>query len=233
MKELAPSILAADFSKLGVQLEELEQAGIGKIHIDVMDGQFVPNISMGFPIIRSLRPCTKMQFDVHLMIQNPENYVQMAADAGANSITIHAEACVHLHRVVEQIHQAGCLAGVALNPATSLQVLEYILEDLDLVLLMTVNPGFGGQTFIAHTMNKIADCYRFLESRNCKIPIELDGGINLDNAKECLEAGADILVAGSSVFHGDVCKNAISFQKILQTGSGVLDEKGNEQHKME
>lgn len=216
MKRIAPSILSADFSQLGIQINQIKQAGAEMIHIDVMDGIFVPNISLGFPVIQSIRPCTDMMFDVHLMVQNPDEFVKIAADAGAESITVHQEACTHLHRTITQIKEAGCKAGVALNPATAIQTLEYVLQDIDIVLLMTVNPGFGGQTFISGMMEKIRDIRELCVKRGCNPLIELDGGITLQNAKECILAGADILVAGSSVFENDIQDNIKKFNQIIK-----------------
>lgn len=216
MKRIAPSILSADFSQLGIQINQIKQAGAEMIHIDVMDGVFVPNISLGFPVIRSIRPCTDMMFDVHLMVQNPDKFVKIAADAGAESITVHQEACTHLYRTISQIKEAGCKAGVALNPATAIQTLEYVLKDIDIVLLMTVNPGFGGQTFISGMMEKIRDIRELCAKKGCNPLIELDGGITLKNAKECILAGADILVAGSSVFENDIQDNVKKFNQIIK-----------------
>lgn len=216
MAEIAPSVLSADFKFLEKQLKEIENAEVSRIHIDVMDGVFVPNISLGFPVIKSIRSCTNMEFDVHLMIENPERFISDAAAAGADIITVHQETCRHLPRVLSQIKEAGCKAGVALNPATSVETLKYIVHNIDQVLLMTVNPGFGGQEFIADMIQKIKDCKKLLQDMDCDLLIELDGGITVENAAECICNGADILVAGSSVFCGDIQYNIRQFQTVLR-----------------
>lgn len=206
---IAPSILSANFKCLEKQLKELEEADISRIHIDVMDGMFVPNISIGFPIIASIRSCTKMEFDVHLMVQNPERFIENAVLAGADIITIHQEACIHLARTIDQIKEKGCRVGIALNPSTPVELLNYVIQDVDQVLLMTVNPGFGGQKFLPHMMQKIKDCKEFFERKYCSPLLELDGGITAGNAEECIQNGADSLVAGSSVFEGRSIKENI------------------------
>ena len=217
---LAPSILSADFKCLEKQLGELEDAGIRRIHIDVMDGVFVPNISIGFPVIEAVRSCTDMEFDVHFMIENPERFIGNAVSAGADFITVHQEACRHLPRTIYEIKEAGCRAGIALNPATSLETLRYVLPDIDQVLLMTVNPGFGGQDFLSGMMKKIKECRTLIQDMGCGLQIELDGGITIENAEECIRCGADILVAGSSVFQGNMRDNVEQFQKLLRQGAG-------------
>lgn len=216
MANIAPSILSADFKCLEKQLKEMESAGVGQIHIDIMDGHFVPNISMGFPVIQSIRSCTNMEFDVHLMVENPENFIHNAALAGATSITVHQEACTHLPRTIDQIKESGCKAGVALNPATLVETLKYVVQDVDQILLMTVNPGFGGQKFIPCMMDKIKECKEFCMKMKCNPLIELDGGITAENAAKCVQSGADILVAGSSVFSGNIYHNLKYFEGILE-----------------
>ena len=213
MNYLAPSILSADFLKLGEQLELVEKNGVSILHIDVMDGMFVPSISLGFPVIESIRRSSKMIFDVHLMIKEPERYLERFAAGGADIITVHAEACLHLHRTIQQIRRLGKKCGVALNPATPLSALDYVLEDLDMVLLMTVNPGFGGQSFIPAMYEKIHGLRELIAKKN--IDIEVDGGIKAANTKQVIEAGANILVAGSAVFEGDIEGNIREFQKIM------------------
>jgi len=211
--KLAPSILSADFSILGEQLQKVEEAGCEYLHIDVMDGMFVPSISFGMPVIRSIRPVSRLFFDVHLMIEDPMRYIEDFAAAGADMLTVHAEACRHLDRVLDAIHDAGMKAGVALNPATPLCVLEYVLEKTDMVLIMTVNPGFGGQKLIPKCVRKVRDLRTMLDQRGLSTDIEVDGGINLTTVREVYEAGANVFVAGSFVFRGDIEKNAADLRK--------------------
>lgn len=197
---VAPSILSADFARLSDALQQLETADADWVHVDVMDGHFVPNLTIGPPVIASLRQYSSLPFDVHLMIEHPEQSVADYRDAGADIITVHAEACTHLHRVIHQIKELGALAGVSLNPATSLSVLEHILDDVDLILIMSVNPGFGGQQFIPQTEKKLAQLKTMVADR--PIFIEVDGGISPSNAASIRAAGAQALVAGSAVFNG-------------------------------
>ena len=196
--KIAPSILASDFSKLNDEIITIEKAGADFIHLDIMDGHFVPNLSFGPPIIKSLRNLTKLPFDVHLMVSNPDSLLKECVNAGANIITVHVEACNHLARTLDYIKSKGCKAGVAINPHTDIQFIENVIEDLDLILVMTVNPGFGGQKFINSMVKKISLVKEIISSRD--IFLEVDGGITKENSKEVIDAGADVLVAGTSVF---------------------------------
>lgn len=216
MNKLAPSILSANFAALGEDVKKAERAGAQYLHIDVMDGAFVPSLSLGFPVIQSIRGLTDMVFDVHLMICDPDRYIEAFAAAGADIITVHAEACPHLNRTIASIKEQGIRAGVVLNPATPLSVLDYILEDLDMVLLMTVNPGFGGQKYIESCTRKIEELRKMITERGLDIDIEVDGGIKLDNVRKVLDAGANVIVAGSAVFEGDVEQNVKEFLKVLE-----------------
>lgn len=197
---IAPSILSADFAKLGEEVAEVERGGADWIHIDVMDGHFVPNLTFGPLVMESIVPYTKLPLDVHLMVENPELYVPAFAKAGAHMITVHAEACVHLHRVLHLIKEHGVKAGVAINPATPVSAIREVLEDVDLVLIMTVNPGFGGQAFIPGTLRKITELREWKQQHGIDFHIEVDGGVTSATAPLVVEAGADVLVAGSAVF---------------------------------
>ena len=199
MVYIAPSLLSADFSKLQEEVKDIEQGGAEWLHLDVMDGHFVPNITFGPGLIKALRPHSNLFFDVHLMIENPDKYINEFADAGADMIVVHAEACTHLHRTIQSIHALGKKAGVALNPATSLSTLDYILPELDMVLLMSVNPGFGGQKFI-NIVPKLERLMAMCSEQGVSPLIQVDGGVGLDNWKQLRDAGADVLVAGSAVY---------------------------------
>lgn len=201
MVKIAPSILSANFAQLGEEINEVEKAGADYIHVDVMDGHFVPNITIGPLIVEAIKPITQLPLDVHLMIENPDQYVEAFAKAGASIITVHEEASVHLHRAIHLIKSLDVKVGVAINPATPVTMIEPILGDIDLALVMTVNPGFGGQSFIHETVNKIARLDELRKKHNYTYEIEVDGGVNVDTAKRCTDAGADILVAGSAIFN--------------------------------
>lgn len=200
--KIAPSILSADFSRLGEEVTAVENAGADYIHVDVMDGHFVPNITAGPPIVRAVKKVTSLPLDVHLMITEPDRYIEEFAKAGAGFITVHAEAATHLHRTIQHIKSTGAKAGVVLNPATPLNALEYVLGDVSMVLLMTVNPGFGGQEFIREVIPKIYALRKIVKDRDLPIDIEVDGGINLGTIEDAASAGANVFVAGSAIFEG-------------------------------
>lgn len=202
MVKISPSILSADFSKLGEDIKAVDKGGAEFIHIDVMDGSFVPNISFGFPIMKSIRKLTDKVFDVHLMIDNPSNYIDDFIEAGADLITVHYEADRHIDRTINYIKSKGKMAGIALNPGTPVSVLKNLISSLDMVLIMSVNPGFGGQKFITYSIDKIKEVKELSEKLNPELLIEVDGGVGSDNAKKIIEAGANVLVAGSAVFNG-------------------------------
>jgi ribulose-phosphate 3-epimerase len=210
MVKIAPSILSADFSKLGEEIIAVEKGGADYIHVDVMDGHFVPNITIGPLIVEAIRPITKLPLDVHLMIENPDQYIEAFAKAGADFITVHVEACRHLHRTVQNIKSFGIKAGVVLNPATPVESIQHIIGDIDMVLLMSVNPGFGGQKFIPEVLPKIRKVKEIAEQKGLDIEIEIDGGVNSETAKLCMEAGANVLVAGSAIYNEEDYAKAIS-----------------------
>jgi len=217
MKKIAPSILSADFGRLAEEIAAVEAAGADWIHIDVMDGHFVPNITIGPAVVASLRQTTRLPFDVHLMIENPEQYIDAFAAAGSDIITVHAEATHHLHRTLTQIRELGIKAGVSLNPSTPLGQIEPVMTELDLLLIMTVNPGFGGQKFINSVLPKIGTAKEIVSHLSPHILIEVDGGINLENIRSVADAGADILVAGAAVFgSGDYTKTIEAMKTALQ-----------------
>ena len=213
--KVAPSLLAADFTRLGEQVHEIEEAGAPYLHLDVMDGAFVPSISFGMPVLKSLRKVTNMTFDVHMMVEEPGRYVNDVRKAGADIICVHQEACLHLDRTINQIKETGAKAAVALNPATPVETLSCILKDADMFLIMSVNPGFGGQKFIPYTLEKIKKLRGMLNEAGLATDIEVDGGVNAANVREVLDAGANVIVAGSAVFKNDAAANTKEFLKIF------------------
>ena len=215
MYQLCPSILSADFNRLGEQIQTLEKEGVKYLHIDVMDGDFVPNISFGMPLIKSIRKESNMFFDVHLMVTAPERYIQDFVDCGADSITIHSEACEDLERAIEAIHDAGIKAGISIKPATPVNDISHLLGDVDMVLVMTVQPGFGGQKYIPECTEKIQELKELIESEKLNVDIQVDGGINEETMETAMKAGANLLVMGSGVFKGDLAANVRRLKKQI------------------
>lgn len=213
---LSPSLLAADFGMLADEVRTVAAAGAEYIHIDVMDGMFVPSISFGMPVIRSIRPCTDKVFDVHMMVEEPGRYAGAMKEAGADILCVHQEACRHLDRTISQIKDLGMRAGIALNPATPLSMLDCVLEQADMILVMSVNPGFGGQRFIPYILDKVSRLRKRLNQQGLETDIEVDGGVTLENVGQLLEAGANVIVAGSSVYRGDTAANVRAFINKFQ-----------------
>lgn len=217
MNKLAPSILSADFSMLGEDIKLVEQGGADYVHIDVMDGHFVPNITIGPDVVKALRKITELTFDVHLMIENPDNYIEDFYNAGADIITVHQEACVHLHRTIQKIKSFGLKAGVSINPATPVPLLKDIIRDVDMVLIMSVNPGFGGQSLIKNVKYKFEELNQMIKDLNLNIDVEIDGGVTADNLQEVLSWGANVIVAGSAIYKAkDVIAETKKFKQIME-----------------
>lgn len=216
MITLAPSLLGADFKRMEEQIQAVDRAGAGYIHLDIMDGAFVPSISFGMPVIESLRSCTGRIFDVHMMVEEPGRYVDAMKKAGADLLCVHQEACRHLDRTINQIKEAGLKAGVAINPATPVSTLACILKQVDMVLIMSVNPGFGGQKFIPYTLDKLREVKKLAGELGASIDIQVDGGVTLSNVRDVIEAGANIIVAGSAVFKGNAAENTSKFMEIFK-----------------
>ncbi len=217
MKKLAASILSSDFGRLAEEVKAVERAGADWIHVDVMDGHFVPNITIGPDVVRAIRKATSLPLDVHLMIERPEIYIEAFADAGAEWLSIHAEATVHLHRVIQRIRELGAKPCAALNPATPLDRVQLVLSDLDMILVMTVNPGFGGQKFIRSMLSKVRRCRELIDQNGAKVLLEVDGGVHSDTIGDLAEAGADVFVSGSAIFQGaDYIRNIDALKSVWQ-----------------
>ncbi len=222
MVEIIPSILSADFARLGEEIARVEAAGVRMLHLDVMDGHFVPNLTIGPPVVESIRKVTGLTLDVHLMIEKPEHHISAFIAAGANQVSVHQETCPHLDRTLRYIQSQGAAAGVVLNPATPLEAIDCVLEVADYVLLMTVNPGFGGQAFIPYTLRKIRDLAERRDRRGLRFPIEIDGGVTKENLAEVVRAGADWIVTGSSVFHsGDATATVAEMMRLASQATAV------------
>ena len=213
MIKLAPSILSADFAKLLEDVKKVEKAGCEYLHIDVMDGHFVPNITLGPGVVKSLRKDVNMVFDTHLMIENPDNYIKDFVDAGSDLIVVHVEACRHLHRTIQNIKSYNVKVGVALNPATPIETIKHVIQDIDMVLIMTVNPGFGGQSFIEGMIDKIKELKQIIDEKNLKIDIQVDGGIKPSNIHQVVEAGANVIVAGSAIFNSENIEETVRLMR--------------------